>query len=91
MHELAAPMVIQLFDRDGFYGAVTAETTAMVQELAAKRCISAPSLVACSLPFRGKMVEGWENVPDVSVPPEFRSALAGVDKELADVDKEKGS
>ena len=68
--------VIQCFDREGYYSSCYAHSLREVLRLASARTNKA--FVAMSLPFEGR----WspQGVPDVSLPPDFKEALATVDR-----------
>ena len=72
-------MVIQLFDREGYYSSVMAETDEGVHAAAEMKSSRVKGLVACSLPFLGK----WDKpntVMDVTLPPDFKEVLAEIDR-----------
>ena len=66
--------VIQLFDREGYYGCVFGMDLDQVVAHAEARTRSAKQLVACSVPFPGRWTPS--GLPDVSLPDEMRTQEA---------------
>jgi hypothetical protein len=71
--------VIQCFDEQGYHSSVLAPTLAECTELASKKH---KMFVAMSAPFEGR----WSpsGIPDISLPDDFKGALAAVDKNVDD-------
>lgn len=66
--------VIQFFDREGYFSSCLAHTEAEVKEKASKRALK--TYIAFTVPFPGT----WEgNIPNISMPPDFKEALACID------------
>lgn len=72
--------VIQCFDSGGYFTSLRGDSSDAVREEAKKRVNK--NYVAMSLPFEGKWSAG--HLPDVSLPPDFKEALAPVDKSRDD-------
>jgi hypothetical protein len=72
--------VIQCFDEQGYHSSALAPTLAECRELASKK--RHKTFVAMSAPFGGR----WSpsGIPDVSLPDDFKSVLAAVDKNVDD-------
>lgn len=68
--------VIQCFDEQGYHSCAFAETLAECEAMAAMKKNKA--LVAMSVPFVGK----WSplGIPDVTLPGDFKTTLAAIDK-----------
>lgn len=67
---------VLVYDRTGFFGAVTGRTVQEAKERAARRSVN-KSLVACSVPFAGSWRRG---MPDVGLPDDFKAELAAIEK-----------
>jgi hypothetical protein len=66
---------VQLFDREGYYATVIGPTRVDVCAAVDARTLRAPC-VACSVPYEIPHPPG--TVPDVSLPLDFRAALASL-------------
>ena len=67
--------VVQFFDREGYFSSCLGRTEDEVREKSRGR--TQKTFTACSLPFAGT----WKGeAPDVSLPSDFREALASVDR-----------
>lgn len=70
-------LVVQLFDREGYYTSITAAEPEELRAKVAARSSVVKSTVACSLPFAGT----WSGrLRDVSMPADFKKELAIVDR-----------
>ena len=68
--------VVQIFDRAGYYSSILATTEVSAQQRTAERTTRLPSLVFCTVPFRGT----WAGtIPDVSAPPEHKEATRALE------------
>lgn len=68
--------VIQCFDPGGYFTSVRGDSPDAVREEVRKR--ASKNFIAMSLPFEGT----WSanHLPDVSLPPDFKEALASINK-----------
>ena len=72
--------VIQAFDGEGYHSSPIGKTVEDVRAKIAKRSAS-KVIIACSLPFQGSWTIGVQSrVPDVSLPVEWKDALASLEK-----------
>lgn len=73
---------LQMFDSEGCHGSVRADERDQLIQKAAKISAS-KNIIACSLPYRALWVPssiGPGLVPDVSLPTNWKDALASLDK-----------
>ena len=75
--------VIQCFDSGGYFTSLRGDSPDVVREEAKKRANK--NLVCMSLPFEGK----WNaaELPDVTLPPDFKEVLASVNRGGGDRDE----
>jgi hypothetical protein len=74
-------LVVQLFDRSGYYSSVLGRTPLDLAREAAKRSMG-KYLVFCTMPFEGRWSDS--GVPEVTMPPDFKEALAAINKPCGD-------
>jgi hypothetical protein len=71
---------VQLFDQGGYYATVIADSEREVKEKVKVRSARVPSLLATSVPF--VLASPASNVPDVSLPLDFRRELAALSPDI---------
>jgi hypothetical protein len=70
--------VLQLYDREGYYGSVKGRTLEELKVRAARRTSQVQGLLATSLPYPGTWA--GPHLPDVSLPAEWKAEMAALDK-----------
>jgi len=73
--------VAHVFDQGGYFRCIVAPTRDAVLQKTAEATAKLKLITAASIPFKGT----WNNgTPDVTMPPDFKAALASIDKPSRD-------